>query len=152
MTKLHQLYDLHGQSPWLDNLTRRHLRGGDLGRLVDAGIRGVTSNPTIFAKAISGSSDYDEQFRALAHAGANVTDAYWSMVVDDIQAALALLRPLYDDSGGGDGFVSVELAPDLAADTSSSVGAARELHERIDEPNLFVRSPPPPPGCRLCAR
>ncbi len=141
MTKLQQLYDLHGQSPWLDNLTRRHLWRGDLARLVDAGIRGVTSNPTIFAKAISGSSDYDEQFRALADAGANVTDAYWTMVVDDVEAALALLRPVYDDSGGGDGFVSVELAPDLAAHTKSSVGAARELHERIDEPNLFVKIP-----------
>ncbi len=141
MTKLQQLHDLHGQSPWLDNLTRRHLGRGDLGRLVDAGIRGVTSNPTIFAKAISGSTDYDEQFRALADAGATVTDAYWTMVIDDIEGALAVLRPLYDDSGGGDGFVSVELAPDLAVDTASSVGAARELHERIDEPNLFVKIP-----------
>ncbi len=145
MTRLQDLYDRHGQSPWLDNLTRGHLRRGELARLVDAGIRGVTTNPTIFAKAISG-SDYDEQFQALADAGATVTDAYWTMVIADIEDALALLRAVYDDSDGGDGFVSVELAPDLAADTTSSIAAARDLHERIAEPNLLVKIPATPPG------
>ncbi|MDP9402302.1 MAG: transaldolase [Actinomycetota bacterium] len=141
MTKLRELHEHHGQSPWLDNLTRGHLQSGELRRLVDADIRGVTSNPTIFAKAISGSADYDEQFQALTDAGASVTDAYWTMVVDDIEQALAVLRPVYDDSGGGDGFVSVELAPDLALDTARSIASARELHQRIDEPNLFVKIP-----------
>jgi transaldolase len=141
MTKLRELHEHHGQSPWLDNLTRGHLRNGELGRLVDAGIRGVTSNPTIFAKAISGSADYDGQFQALTDAGASAADAYWTMVVDDIEQALAVLRPVYDDSGGGDGFVSVELAPDLVLDTARSIASARELHERIDEPNLCVKIP-----------
>ncbi|MGH2750887.1 MAG: transaldolase, partial [Actinomycetota bacterium] len=146
MTRLQQLFEEEGQSPWLDNLTREHLTRGGLDRLVAAGIRGVTSNPTIFAKAISGSSDYDEQFQSLVASGASVTDAYWTMVVEDIQGALSILRPVYDDSDGGDGFVSVELAPSLARDTAGSVDAARRLHERVDEPNLFVKIPATPQG------
>jgi transaldolase len=141
MTKLQQLHDEHGQSPWLDNLTRGHLRSGELRRLVGSGIRGVTSNPTIFAKAITGSADYDDQLRALAAEGSSVTDAYWRIVVDDIVEALGQLRGVYDDSDGGDGFVSVELAPDIAADTTRSIAAARSLHEQIAEPNLFVKIP-----------
>jgi transaldolase len=146
MTKLQQLCQEEGQSPWLDNLTRGHLARGELDRLVAAGIRGVTSNPTIFAKAISGSSDYDEQFQSLVASGASVIDAYWTMVIEDIQGALSILRPVYDDSDGGDGFVSVELAPSLARDTAGSVEAARRLHERVDEPNLFVKIPATPEG------
>ena len=146
MTKLEQLYRVQGQSPWLDNLTRGHLTQGELARLVAAGIRGVTSNPTIFAKAISGSTEYDDQFHALAESGATVRDAYWRMVIEDLERALAVLRPLYDESDGGDGFVSVELAPDLAHDTPGSVQAARDLHTRIDEPNLFVKIPATPEG------
>jgi transaldolase len=146
MTKLQQLHAEHGQSPWLDNLTRSHLRNGGLRRLIDNGIRGVTSNPTIFAKAIGGSPDYDDQFDELARGGSTVTDAYWSMVIDDIREGLRQLRPVYDESAGGDGFVSVELAPDLARDTERSIGAARGLHEQIDEPNLFVKIPATPVG------
>jgi transaldolase len=146
MTKLQQLHSEHGQSPWLDNLTRGHLRSTGLRRLIDNGIRGVTSNPTIFAKAIGGSADYDDQFRDLVRRGATVTDSYWTMVIDDIREALTQLRPVYDESAGGDGFVSVELAPDLARDAERSIGAARALHEQIDEPNLFVKIPATPVG------
>jgi transaldolase len=146
MTKLQQLHTDHDQSAWLDNLSRHHLRSGALRRLIDDGIRGVTSNPTIFAKAISGSNDYDEQFRDLVRRGATATEAYWAMVIDDIEEALIELRPVYDQSGGGDGFVSVELAPDLARDTEKSIGAARALHEQIDKPNLFVKIPATPVG------
>lgn len=146
MTKLHQLYTDEGQSPWLDNLTRGHLRRGELHRQIAAGIRGVTSNPTILARAISGSNDYDAQFRDLIHSGESVASAYWAMVIDDIEEALDQLRPVYDHSDGGDGFVSVELAPDLARDTARSIDAARALHERIDEPNLFVKIPATPVG------
>lgn len=80
MTKLHQLHDLHGQSPWLDNLTRGDLTGGRLRRLVDQGIRGVTSNPTIIAKAIGGSADYDRQLAALAAQGLDAEASYWSLI------------------------------------------------------------------------
>jgi transaldolase len=146
MTKLQQLFAEQGQSPWLDNLTRGHVLRGELERLVAAGIRGVTSNPTIFAKAISASHDYDEQFKSLIEVGVNVTDAYWTTVIDDIRGAMAVLRPVYDDSDGGDGFVSVELAPELAHDTAGSIAAARGLHERISAPNLFVKIPALPEG------
>ncbi len=146
VTKLQQLFEEQGQSPWLDNLTRGHLLRGELERLVAAGIRGVTSNPTIFAKAISGSNDYDDQFKSLIETGMNVTDAYWAMVIDDIHGALAVLRPIYDDSDRGDGFVSVELAPELARETTGSIAAARALHERVAAPNLFVKIPATPEG------
>jgi transaldolase len=141
MTKLHRLYDEQGQSPWLDNLTRAYLRDGTLGRLVADGIRGVTANPTIFARAIEGSDAYDEQFARLIAQGRPVLDAYWDLVVDDIIDALGVLRPTFDSSGGADGFVSVEVAPELARDTDATVTAARHLHERIAQPNLFVKIP-----------
>src|SRR5690349_9924956 len=105
-TRLQELCQAQGQSPWLDNLKRGYLKGGQLQRLVDEGIRGVTSNPTIFQRAIAGSDDYDEQFAALIE-HANVESAYWDMVIDDITNALGVLRPVYDSSGGGDGFVSI---------------------------------------------
>jgi transaldolase len=140
-TMLQRLYAEHGQSPWLDNLTRGHLRQGILARLVADGIRGVTANPTIFAKAIEASADYDEQFASLTAAGLPVEDAYWELVIDDITAALAVLRPVFDTSHGGDGFVSVEVAPELARDTEGTIAAARRLHQRIDQPHLFVKIP-----------
>jgi transaldolase len=141
MTKLQRLYAQHGQSPWLDNLTRGYLRDGTLARMVADGIRGVTANPTIFAKAIEGSADYDEQFSSLAAAGWSVEDAYWELVVADISAALAVLRPVFDAADGTDGFVSVEVAPELARDTKATIDAARGLHQRVDQPNLFVKIP-----------
>jgi transaldolase len=141
MTRLHQLYDRYGQSPWLDNLTRTYLRDDTLGRLVADGIRGVTANPTIFAKAIEGSDAYDEQFATRIAQGRPVTDAYWDLVVDDIIDALGVLRPTFDASGGTDGFVSVEVAPELAHDTDATIAAARQLHERIAQPNLLVKIP-----------
>jgi transaldolase len=141
MTMLQRLYDEQGQSPWLDNLTRAYLRDGTLGRLVADGIRGVTANPTIFAKAIEASDAYDEQFAALIAQGRPVTDAYWDLVVDDIVDALGVLRPTFDASGGTDGFVSVEVAPELARDTDATIAAARQLHQRITQPNLFVKIP-----------
>jgi len=141
MTRLQQLFAEQGQSPWLDNLKRGYLTSGQLARLVGDGIRGVTSNPTIFQKAIAGAADYDEQFESLAKGGQSVEDAYWQMVSDDIHAALDLLLPLYHQSEGGDGFVSIELAPGLAHDTAGSIEAARVLARRIEHPNLYVKIP-----------
>src|SRR5918992_3517993 len=142
MTKLHDLHEQQGQSPWIDNLTRAMLRSGKLNGLVDQGIRGVTSNPTIFQKAISGSGDYDEQFVALlSQPGRSIEDSYWELVIDDISEALHVLRPVYDASEGRDGFVSLEVAPGIAFDTDATISAARGFHERIAEPNLFVKIP-----------
>ncbi len=139
MTKLHDLVRA-GQSPWLDNLRRDWLTDGRLASLVEEGVRGVTSNPTIFAKAISGEHDYDEQFASLVP-GHTVEEAYWELVIKDIEAALAVLAPLHEESGGADGFVSLEVAPALAHDTEGTIAAARSLHERIGRPNLLVKVP-----------
>jgi transaldolase len=141
MTKLQDLYRVHGQSPWLDNLHRGWLTDGELARWVERGVRGITSNPTIFQKAISGSDRYDDQFGQLARRGASVDDAYWDMVVADIEDALRILRPVHDESEGVDGYVSLEVAPDLARDRDGTIASAKDLHDRIDEPNLFVKVP-----------
>ena len=140
MTRLHDLFDQHGQSPWIDNLTRTGLLSGQLAHLIDQGVRGVTSNPTIFQKAMTGSADYDDQFRDLLRSS-TVEEAYWAMVFDDIGNALAMMRPVYDASAGRDGFVSLELAPALAHDGPASAEAARRFHETIAEPNLMVKIP-----------
>ena len=140
MTRLHDLYFSQGQSPWLDNLRRGWLTGGELAGWVERGVRGITSNPTIFQKAIEGSAEYDDQLRGLAAKG-SVEDAYWAMAVSDIEAALAILRPVHDSSDGVDGFVSLEVAPDLAHDEAGTVASARDLHDRIAEPNLYVKVP-----------
>ncbi len=140
-TRLERLYHEQGQSPWLDNLKRGYLTSGDLSRLINEGIRGITSNPTIFQKAIEGHAEYDEQFRALMDHHESVDDAYWDLVIDDVTHALDLLRPLYDESGGADGFVSIEVAPGLAHDTEGTIASARQLDERITQPNLLVKIP-----------
>lgn len=141
MTKLDDLYDQGGQSPWLDNLRRDWIQDGTLADWVARGVRGLTSNPSIFQKAIDGQAIYDEQFSALIAQGTSVTDAYWELVIRDITDALALLRPVHDASDGVDGYVSVEVAPGLARDTQGTVEAAAHLASRIPEPNLYVKIP-----------
>ena len=145
MSRLQDLYQQQGQSPWLDDLKRSYLRDGTLARMVNDGIRGVTSNPTIFAKAISGEDTYDEEFATLARKG-TVLDAYWRMVMDDVTDACGVLRATNDESAGTDGFVSLEVAPDLAHDTDGTVRAARWIHETVDRPNLMVKIPATAPG------
>jgi len=124
----------------LDNLQRGWLHDGELARWVERGVRGVTSNPTIFAKAMQ-NAVYDEQLHAVLASGCSIEEAYWELVVTDIVDALAVLRPVFDASEGGDGFVSVEVDPRLAHDTAATVQAARALHRRIDRPNLMVKVP-----------
>jgi transaldolase len=139
MNRLTRLFAEQGQSPWLDNLTRGYLTSGQLVTLRDGGIRGLTSNPTIFQKAIQGSPDYDEQFGALADS--TTIDRYWAMVTQDIRGALDVFAPLYDASAGRDGFVSVEVDPGLAQDAAGTEAAARALHLQIARPNLMVKIP-----------
>lgn len=141
MTRLHDLYDHQQQSPWLDNLRRDWLQNGELARWVDNGVRGLTSNPTIFQKAIGSSNTYDAQLADLVTGGASVTDAYWTMVCDDIAGALKVLSPVHEASAGQDGYVSVEVAPNLADDTAGTVQAARDLDARIAAPNLYIKIP-----------
>ncbi len=141
MTILHTLYERGGQSPWLDNLRRAALASGELERLVRAGIRGVTSNPTIFQRAMLAGSDYDGQLRSLLSAGRSFEEAYWELAIADVIATLDLLEPLYRSTDGADGFVSIEVAGAVAHDTAATVTAARELHDRIARPNLLVKIP-----------
>jgi transaldolase len=130
-----------GQSPWYDNLTRPLARGG-LRLLVDEdGIRGVTSNPTIFEKAMAAGHDYDEQLAQLARAGTPIKDAYWALVLTDVGDAADLLRPVYDETGGGDGFVSIEVDPDLAHDTAATIAQARDLFTELGRPNIMIKIP-----------
>lgn len=141
MARLHDLYREHGQSPWLDNLRRGWISSGELQSWLDRGVRGLTSNPTIFAKAMMETDDYDNDLATMAKAGATVNDAYWDLVVADIEQALALLRPVHDASGGEDGYVSVEVSPVLAHDEAGTVAAARVLDDRIEAPNLYIKVP-----------
>lgn len=141
MDRLIRLYEECGQSPWLDNLKRGYITSGHLAALAGSGIRGLTSNPTIFQKAIQGSADYDEQFRELARDGGAVIDDYWAMVLRDIRSALDVFRPTYDASEGIDGYVSVEVSPELAHDSAGTEAAARDLAERVNRRNLMVKIP-----------
>jgi transaldolase len=141
MDRLVRLHEEFGQSPWLDNLQRGYLSSGRLSSLVNGGVRGLTSNPTIFQKAIQGSPDYDDQLARLEDLDLTVEERYWALVLTDIHGALDVLHPLYDRSGGEDGFVSLEVDPRLAHDEGGTVAAARDLHDRIDRPNLLVKVP-----------
>jgi transaldolase len=141
MSRLTDLYATEDQSPWLDNVRRDWIENGEMQRWVDRGVRGVTSNPTIFQKAISGGDAYDDQFRQLLASGTSVTDAYWELVVTDINNVLSILRPVYDSSKGIDGYVSIEVSPLLARDTVGTASAARHLHGLINQPNLYIKIP-----------
>lgn len=139
MTLLHDLFDEGGQSPWVDNLKRSYLTDGLLQGLVERGVRGVTSNPTIFQKAISDGTAYDEQFQQLAR-DHNVEDSYWELVIKDVVDACRVMRGVYD-RGGRDGFVSIEVSPALALETAATTEAARDLANRVAQPNCMVKIP-----------
>ncbi|KAJ0779982.1 putative transaldolase [Helianthus annuus] len=137
-TTLHDLYEEQGQSPWYDNLCRPVT---DLLPLIESGVRGVTSNPAIFQKAISTSNAYNDQFRELVQGGKDIESAYWELVVKDIQDACRLFEPIYDETDGGDGYVSVEVSPRLADDTQGTIDAAKWLHKVVDRPNVYIKIP-----------
>ena len=140
MTLLHQLYTEAGQSPWIDNLSRDSIRNGRMANMVDEGIRGVTSNPTIFQRAMTGTDVYSADFARLIQGG-TVEQAFWEMATADVTAALEIFHPLYEQSGASDGFVSLEVSPRLAYDTEGTIKDARTFHETIDMPNLLVKIP-----------
>ncbi|KAH0450671.1 hypothetical protein IEQ34_021363 [Dendrobium chrysotoxum] len=137
-TTLHDLYESQGQSPWYDNLCRPVT---DLLPLIASGVRGVTSNPTIFQKAISSSNAYDEQFRQLIASGKDIESAYWELVIKDIQDACKLFESIYEQTDGGDGYVSVEVSPRLANDTDGTIEAAKWLHKVVSRPNVYIKIP-----------
>ena len=138
---LRRLHHEFGQSPWLDNLSRADLRNGRLADIVASGVRGLTSNPTIFQKAIEGSNDYDAQLTAELRISPDPERALWELILADIVTALDVLAEVHDASGGDDGFVSVEVDPDLARDTTRTLEAARAIDDRIRRSNLMIKVP-----------
>ncbi len=138
-----QLLAQLGQSIWYDNISRSLIRTGELQRMVNEGLLGVTSNPTIFDKAISGSTEYDDQIRALLGATPRpgIPELIRSLMVTDIQMATDVFRPVYDRTGGRDGYVSIEVTPAKAHDTQASIEEARLLWEQIERPNVMIKIP-----------
>jgi transaldolase len=131
-----------GQSIWLDFIRRDMLVSGELQQLIEVdGVSGVTSNPSIFEKAIDESHDYDDAIRRLARAGKSASGIYEALVVDDIQRAADLLRPIYDGRKGQDGFVSLEVSPHLARETAGTIAEARRLWVAVDRPNILIKVP-----------
>ena len=131
-----------GQSLWYDNIQRKLLETGELKAMIERGdIRGVTSNPTIFQNAIAKTNDYDAALIPLAWSGWDAEKIFWQLAIEDIQQACDLFRPLYDETKGGDGYVSLEVSPYLANDTEGTIKQAKELWERVNRPNLMVKIP-----------
>lgn len=135
-----------GQSIWLDTISRDMLRSGELQRIVDLGVTGVTSNPSIFDKAIAESDIYDDSLIEYARDGADRETIFERLAVDDIRDAADVLRPVYDNAGRRDGFVSIEVSPTLAHDTDGTVTEARRLWAAIDRPNVMIKVPGTPAG------
>ena len=129
-----------GQSVWYDYIRRGEILSGQFQRLIDEdGLSGVTSNPSIFEKAIAGSKDYDEAVRRLVKEGLAARQIFERLAVEDIQWAADLFRPTYDATEGGDGFVSIEVSPDLAYDTAGTIAEARRLFAEVSRPNVMVK-------------
>ena len=144
--RLQRLSEL-GQSVWIDNLSRPLVREGGLTRLMENdAVVGVTSNPTIFQKALAEGDAYDEQMREVIANESDNTEVFLQLATRDVSDACDLLRPVWDRGGGRDGYVSIEVTPDLAYDTEGTIAQAQRLHEWIDKPNLLVKIPATEPG------
>lgn len=137
LKKLGQL----GQSPWYDNIDRRLIENGELKKLFDAGVLGVTSNPSIFEKSINSSDVYDSKIKKLAQAGKGLSEIYDELTADDVRDAADLLRDVYEMTKGLDGQVSIEILPALAHDAQRSVEYARRIHKLVDRPNIMIKVP-----------
>ena len=136
-----------GQSVWLDNLSRNLLNSGQLKKWIDAGVTGITSNPTIFQKAIAGSRDYDDSLRVrLAKGIHDDRELFFHLAIEDISRAADLLWPVYQSTGGRDGYVSIEVSPDLAYDTEKTIAEANHLFSTIGKKNILIKVPATPQG------
>jgi len=145
MTKIHDLLQ-HGQSIWIDYIRRQYIQDGGMQQAIDDGVRGVTSNPAIFEKAIAGSDDYDEDIQKMVAEGKSTDEIYETLAIADIQAAADLFRTVYDSSDGVDGYVSLEVSPTLARDTNGTIEEARRLFAAVDRPNVMIKVPATPAG------
>ena len=146
MTNTVQQVQRLGQSIWYDNIRRGLIESGELQDLIDLGVSGLTSNPTIFEKAISGSTDYDAAILEMAGDNKSATETFEALAFDDIRAAADLLRPIYDRTGGADGYASLEVSPRLAYDTEATIADARRLFAALDRPNVLIKVPATPEG------
>jgi transaldolase len=141
--QLHQL----GQSIWIDSITREMVRSGTLKRYIDElAVTGLTSNPSIFDKALSGSSDYDEQIQELLARGLSGEELFFELAITDLRAAADLFAPINERTGGVDGWVSLEVSPQLAYDTEPTIEQAAKLHGQAERDNLFIKIPGTPEG------
>src|SRR5215217_2248804 len=138
ISKLTQL----GQSLWLDNIQRKQLENGELKAIIERGdIRGMTSNPTIFNNAIAKSNDYDAALKSMSWSGWDAEKIFWQLAIEDIRAACDLFSPLYEETNGGDGYVSLEVSPYIAHDTDATIAQVEQLWARVRRPNLMVKIP-----------
>jgi transaldolase len=145
-SRLHELAE-HGQSVWIDSLSRQWLRDGTLAKLIEEdAVVGVTSNPTIFQKALSQGDWYDDQLRELLAQEDDPREIFWHLAVADVIEGCDVLRPIWDGGKGQDGYVSLEVDPDIAYDQQATIDQAMRLHEWVDRPNLFVKIPATEPG------
>ncbi|MGH7756519.1 MAG: transaldolase family protein, partial [Vulcanimicrobiaceae bacterium] len=144
-TQLEQLAHA-GQSIWLDNIRRSMFASGSLHRLIGLGLRGMTSNPTIFEKAIASGTDYDEQLQSLVGRQTDPNAIFEALAIEDIRNALDEFRPVYESTGGADGYVSLEVSPLLAHDTPGTIAAAKRLWATVDRPNVMIKIPATPAG------
>ena len=140
MSRLIELEKL-GQSIWFDYIQRSLLTSGELKQMVDNGVRGVTSNPAIFEKAIAGSDDYDDDLKQLIQTDASTEQVYEALAIKDITLATDILRGVYDSTGGKDGYVSLEVSPELADDTEKTISEAKRLYEAVNRPNVMIKVP-----------
>jgi transaldolase len=138
--RLQEMQEL-GQAPWVDELSREDIKNGDLQRMIEDGIVGMTSNPAIFQKAIAGSDLYDNQLQELSQREDDPKEIFWEVARVDIQNACDIFMPVYERTGGEDGFISLEVQPDIAYDQQATIDEATRLHQMIDRPNLFVKIP-----------
>ncbi|MEX2194243.1 MAG: transaldolase [Thermoleophilaceae bacterium] len=149
MNRLRELHDA-GVSIWLDTLSRDLLDSGEFAKLVEKyAVSGATSNPTIFAKAITGSDRYDDQLRSLVADGiSDLRELFFAVALEDVRRAAAILRPVHERTGGGDGFISFECTPDLADDAEATIAQAVDLWRRLDLPNVLIKVPATLAGVR----
>ena len=146
MTNSVQEVNRLGQSTWYDNIRRGLIKSGELQQLIDSGVSGLTSNPTIFEKAIAGSTDYDDALLEAAKDGKGTQELFEALAIEDIRATADLLRPIYDRTGGVDGYASLEVSPDLAHDTEGTIAEAKRLFASLDRSNVMVKVPATPAG------
>jgi len=149
MTATNHLLEIkdYGQSIWMDNLNRDLIQSGELKRMIDTdGLRGITSNPAIFEKAIVGNKIYDEDIEAGIRAGKPLMDIYESLVFKDIRDACDIFLPVYEESGGLDGYISIEVPPTISENTESTIAEARRYYKEIGRPNVMIKIPGTPEG------